>query len=204
MTSRRDKRVDCYIAEASETARPLLEHLRELIHQACPEVEETIKWNVPFFTYHGNLCGMTAFKAHCGFGFWHQGMKVVTAAHPTKAGMGMSNYWRITSLNDLPSDTALKRYLKEAVALNLSGKPAQPKNKPKPDLPVPSDLAAALRKNYAAEKTFKSFPPGARRDYVEWITQAKRSETRAKRLATAIEWLAVGKKRNWKYAKCGA
>jgi len=202
MTSRWDKRVDRYIAEATSAVRPLLEHLRKLVHQACPEIEETIKWNVPFFTFRGNLCGMTAFKTHCGFGFWHQGMKEVTAKHPTKAGMGMSNYWRITALTDLPSDAVMKRYLKAAVALNLSGKPAQPKAKPKPELSVPADLAAALKKNSAAAKTFESFPIGARRDYVGWITEAKRPETRAKRLATTIEWLAEGKKRNWKYANC--
>lgn len=202
MPTKPDPRIDAYIAKSAAFARPILTHLRALVHQGCPEATETFKWSHPFFEYQGPLCNMAAFKAHCAFGFWHKGMQDVLGGDGAKAEEAMGSLGRITSLADLPSDATMLKYVKQAAALNASNIPARPKAKPKPALPVPVDLAAALGKNKAAAATFEKFSPSHRREYIEWITEAKRPETRETRLATTLEWLAEGKKRNWKYENC--
>jgi uncharacterized protein YdeI (YjbR/CyaY-like superfamily) len=205
MSTQRDPRVDAYIAKSAEFARPILTHLRELVHQACPDATETLKWSMPHFEYAGAiLCGMAAFKAHCTFGFWHQGMQAVLRKDGIDGESAMGSFGRITSLNDLPGDKALLRYLREAAKLNASGAPARPRTArgPAKELPVPADLAAALKKNKTAATAWAEFSPSHRKEYIQWITEAKRDETRQSRLATTLEWLAEGKPRNWKYMNC--
>jgi uncharacterized protein YdeI (YjbR/CyaY-like superfamily) len=197
-----DPRVDAYIAKSAAFARPILRHLRALVHEACPDGEETIKWSMPSFTHHGIVCGMAAFKAHCTFGFWRRGLTEEIAKTGVKAEEAMGSLGRITSLEDLPADRAMLGYIRKAAKLNEAGAPARPKPKPKRALPVPADLAAALTKSAKAARGFAEFSPSARREYIEWITEAKQPATRAKRLATTIEWVAAGKKRNWKYENC--
>ena len=202
MPTKPDPRIDAYIAKAAPFAQPILRHLRGLVHHACPNATETIKWGMPFFEHHGLLCSMAAFKAHAAFGFHHQAMDQLLARDGTGADGAMGNLGRIASLAGLPPDPKLVRYLKQAAKLNESGAPRRPAKKVKPALPDPADLAAALQKNQTAAATWAKFPPGHRREYIEWITGAKRPETRAKRLATTLEWLAEGKARNWKYENC--
>ncbi len=200
-----DPRIDSKIAKAADFAKPILRHLRELVHEACPETEETLKWSHPSFVYRGKiLCGMAAFKEHCTFGFWHQGMEAVLEKSGVKSDAAWGSLGRLTGLADLPSDEALLRCIRTAALLNESEAPARPRpvRKPVAPLRVPADLAAALKKNRKAAATFEKFSPSHRNDYVEWITEARRDETRAKRLATTLEWLAEGKSRNWKYEKC--
>jgi len=200
-----DARIDAYIAKAAEFARPILKHLRALVHEACPGAVETMKWSHPSFLHNGKiLCGMAAFKAHAVFGFWHKEMPEVLGKDGANADEAMWSFGRITNLADLPSDAAMRRYVRAAAKLNESDAPARPRTarKPATALPVPADLAAALKKNKAAASTFEGFSPSHRNDYVEWITGAKRDETRAKRVATTLEWLAEGKRHNWKYEKC--
>jgi uncharacterized protein YdeI (YjbR/CyaY-like superfamily) len=196
----RDPRIDAYITKAPEFARPILSHVRQLVHSACPDVEETIKWGHPAFEYHGMLGGMAAFKQHCTFGFWKHDLIV---GKNGAAATAMGSFGRLTKLSDLPGNPVLKKYIKEGARLNKEGvsKP-KPKAKPKAGLAVPADLAAALKKSKKALATFDAMPPSHRREYIEWITEAKREETRTKRLATTIEWLAEGKSRNWKYENC--
>ncbi|HVS52218.1 MAG TPA: YdeI/OmpD-associated family protein [Opitutaceae bacterium] len=201
----RDPRIDDYIAKSAEFAPPILRRLRAVVHAACPEVEETIKWGMPSFLYRGKiLCGIAAFKAHCTFGFWHRGMEqlIVQEIGPrAKTAMGLLG--RIERCEDLPNDDDLRRFLRRAMKLIDSGAPARlPRRAPRPEAKVPADLAAALRKNKKAGAAFAAFAPSHRREYIEWITEAKRAETRAKRLATTLEWLAAGKSRNWKYENC--
>lgn len=198
--STKDPRVDAYIAAAAPFARPILKSLRQSIHAVCPGVEETMKWSFPHFLHHGILCSMAAFKAHCSFGFWKGSLIVGTA----RAGEAMGQLGRITALPDLPSQKVLAGWIAQAMKLNEQGTRAPPKSaaRPKPDLRTPPDLAAALAKSPAARKTFAAFSPSCKREYIEWIVEAKREETRAKRLATTLEWLAQGKKRNWKYENC--
>ncbi|HWU52682.1 MAG TPA: YdeI/OmpD-associated family protein [Tahibacter sp.] len=193
----RDPRVDAYIANAAEFAQPILRHLRDVVHRHCPDVEEAIKWSMPYFLHHGMLCGMAAFKQHCSFGFW-KGSQFVTDAQDTD---GMGQFGRLTALKDVPGEKLLGGYIRQAMAFNESGAgpPRKPKAAPRAPAEVPEDLAAALKKNRKAAATFEAFSPTNRRDYVEWISEAKRAETRAKRLAQAIEWLSEGKPRNWKY-----
>ena len=203
--TRTDPRVDAYIAKGKPFAKPILRHLRELVHGACPEAEETLKWRSPTFTYRGKiLCGMAAFQEHCTFGFWHQGMTAVLGADARTGTAGLLG--RLTSVEDLPSRKKMVRYVREAVRLNESGTPALARStstkRAAAPLPVPADLAAALKKNKAAAAMFDSMSPGRRKDYIEWITEAKRDETRQKRLATAVEWIAEGKSRNWKCENC--
>jgi uncharacterized protein YdeI (YjbR/CyaY-like superfamily) len=192
----KDPRIDAYIANAAPFAKPILQHLRKLVHAGCPEVEETVKWKNPSFSYNGLMCGMAAFKEHCAFGFWKHELVVGDAG--SRDAMG--SLGRITSLDDLPPDRTLIGYVKKAAALNESGvKVARRASTPKPAVRVPGDLATALRKNPAARRRFDDFSPSHRREYVEWVTDAKTDATRQKRLATALEWIAEGKGRNWKY-----
>lgn len=197
---KKDPRVDAYIAAAAPFARPILKALRKTVHAACPEVEEATKWGHPHFMHHGMLCGMAAFKAHCAFGFWKD--TLVVGADKAEGAMGQLG--RITALSDLPAEKTLKGWIVKAMKLNEAGVPAPRRTaaKPKPPPVVPDDLAKALAKNAAARKTFEGFSPSSRREYIEWIVEAKRDETRSQRLATTLAWLAEGKKRNWKYENC--
>jgi uncharacterized protein YdeI (YjbR/CyaY-like superfamily) len=203
MMKNTDPRVDTYIAKSAEFARPILKHVRSLVHRACPDVEETMKWSFPHYRHAGHiLCGTAAFKAHCALGFWHQDLRASVAKDSHKFDAAMGQFGRIASLTALPNDKTMLRYLRRAVALAEAGTRARPVPKPRPALPVPADLATALRKSKAASAAFEKLSPSHRHEYVEWITEAKRDETRRKRLATTLEWLADGKSRNWKYAKC--
>ena len=195
-----DPRVDAYIERQAEFARPILTHLREAVHSACPEAEEAMKWGMPAFTYKGEiLAHLAAFKAHASFGFW-RGSMVVGEENEQQGAMGQ--FGRLTSVEDLPDDETLAELIRKAVSLADAGvKP--PRNKTtKAVFEVPEDLTGALRANEAAAATFEGFSPSCRREYAEWVTEAKRPETRAKRVAQAVEWMAEGKKRNWKYEKC--
>lgn len=203
--SHRDPRVDAYVAKAAPFARPILEHVREVVHEACPGVEETIKWGMPSFVYGGGiLCGMAAFKAHASFGFWKHALVVGEGGAGEGAErVGMGSFGKLTAVRDLPPKRQLAAYVRKAAALNAQGvKPAAPARKaaaPKP-APAPTpEFAAALRRNKAAAATFKAFPPSHQREYVDWIAEAKREETRDRRIAQAVEWIAEGKQRNWKY-----
>ena len=202
-----DPRIDVYIAKARPFAQPIMIHLRELVHKACPDVEETIKWSRPFFEYRGVILGnMSAFTQHCSFGFW--GLEIGAVLREAKAlrGDAMGSLGRITSLQDLPSDKLLLGWIRQAATFIDSGQYTSPiaaRNKvvkaPKPAVKTPADFTAALRKNKKAAAAFAAFSPSCKREYVEWIVEAKRPETRDKRIATAVEWISAGKQRNWKY-----
>jgi uncharacterized protein YdeI (YjbR/CyaY-like superfamily) len=197
----RDPRIDAYIASSAEFARPILLHLREVVHAACPDCEETMKWSAPSFTYRGSiLCGMAAFKQHATLRLW-QGAMVVGSDGREDA---MGQFDRLTGVPDLPGKRELGGYLRQAMKLIEDGvkRPANRDARPKAPVEVPDDLVAALKKNARALATFDAFPPSCRREYVEWITEAKREETRARRLEQAVEWMAEGKRRNWKYENC--
>ena len=197
----KDPRVDAYIAKSAAFARPILVHLRAVIHAACPDVEETMKWSFPHFQHHGILCSMAAFKEHCAFGFW-KGALMVTPEVDAGA-MGMGQFGRITSLKDLPAKKVLAGYVKQAMQLNAEGVkvPGRKRKTAKAEIAVPADFAALLKKNKAARTAFEAFSPSHRREYLEWITEAKQEATRQRRMATTLEWLAEGKSRNWKYEK---
>ena len=193
----RDPRVDAYIAKQAEFARPILTHLREVVHGACPKVEEDIKWGAPFFMYHGTMCQMAAFKQHVAFGFWKGALVVGRSSGDDDRAAGQ--FGRITSVKDLPSKTELTRYIKKAMQINEEGITVPKAKKARPALPVPPELSAALAKNKKARAAFEAFPPSHKRDYSEWIGEAKREETKAARVAQAVEWIAEGKPRHWKY-----
>lgn len=196
----RDPRVDEYIAKAQPFAKPILTHIRKVVHAACPGVEETMKWSMPHFDYRGMLCSMAAFKAHCAFGFWNASL-LKDSGIPARSADAMGQFGRITSLADLPPDRVLASLVKRAASLNDEGvKVPRRRVAPKAPVVVPDDFLAALKKNRKARDTFDAFPPGHRREYIDWIEDAKADATRQRRLATSIEWLAAGKGRNWKYA----
>jgi uncharacterized protein YdeI (YjbR/CyaY-like superfamily) len=201
----KDSRVDAYIAKSADFAKPILTHIRELVHQACPQVEETMKWSMPFFVYKGMLCHMAAFKAHCSLGFWKSKLVIGNdSSENTEDKHGMGQFGKISSLADLPSDKKMLAYFKEAKRLNDDGiqKPSKPKPKGPRELTIPTELTTALKKNKKALATFEGFSYSHKKEYVDWITEAKREETRAQRLATTLAWLAEGKSRHWKYANC--
>ena len=196
-----DKRIDAYIEKSADFAKPVMKHLRELIHDACPDVTETLKWSMPSFEYMGLLCGFAAFKQHCTFGFWKQSLMETDAFPKNKTAMG--SFGRITSLKDLPSDKVMLGLIRQAMELNEKGIKVPKKQVPaKKELVVPDVLTKALSKNKAAKTTFENFPYSCKKEYVEWITEAKTEPTRDKRLASTIEWLSEGKRRHWKYENC--
>jgi uncharacterized protein YdeI (YjbR/CyaY-like superfamily) len=196
-----DPRIDAYIAKSAEFAKPILKHLRSLVHAGCTDVVETMKWSFPHFEHQGVMCGMAAFKQHCTFGFWKGKLFLPKSNDLDENAMGQ--FGRITSIDDLPSKKVLLGYIKQAARLNEEGvkAPKPPKTK-KEKLVVPAYFRAALKKNKKAQTTFDNFSPSHQREYVEWLTEAKQEATRERRLATAIEWLAEGKSKNWKYEKC--
>jgi uncharacterized protein YdeI (YjbR/CyaY-like superfamily) len=191
--AKKDPRVETYIAKSAKFAQPILKHLRALVHAGCPDVVETVKWSFPHFEYKGVLCSMAGFQEHCSFGFWNRAMKI-----PGKEG-AMGQFGSIKALSDLPRDKVLLGYIREAARLNETGVKVGPIRRKLKPLPVPPELQAALKENPAALARFESFSPSHRREYNEWIGEAKQEETRRNRTETAIAWIAEGKARNWKY-----
>ena len=196
-----DPRVEAYIEKSADFAKPILDHIRKLVHKACPEIQETIKWSFPHFDYKGTVCSMASFKQHCAFGFWKQSLLEQSAFPSEKTAMG--SFGRIRSVNDLPSDKVMMGLIRQAVELNEKGiKVAKKRPVEKKQLAVPPDLTKALSKNKAAKAVFEKFSPSHKNEYLKWIEEAKTESTRNKRLATTVEWLSEGKIRNWKYEKC--
>jgi len=200
---KKDPRIDVYIEKSQDFAKPILIHIRKLVHQACPDVEEKIKWGFPHFDYKGMMCSMASFKNHCSFGFW----KAAIMADPYKlmsqvGETAMGSFGKLVSISDLPDEAILIEYIQEAVKLNDEGikLPSSPK-KTKKELDIPAYFMEAIRKNKKALETFEKFSYSNQKEYVEWIVEAKTEETRKKRLNTAVEWLSEGKVRNWKYLK---
>ena len=193
----RDQRVDEYIQKAAPFAKPILRHIRATVHAACPDVEEAMKWSFPHFLYKGMLCSMAAFKAHAAFGFW-KGSLVLGGGADADA---MGQFGRLTKVADLPSRRALIAMIKKAAALNDQGVPVARTRRVQKPVAMPAELAAALLTNRKAAAAFQAFSPSHRREYIEWVGEAKREETRQKRAATALTWLAAGKPRNWKYLR---
>lgn len=199
----RDPFVDAYIDKAQDFAKPILTHLRALVHEVCPDVMETKKWSFPHFDYKGMMCSMASFKEHMAFNFWKQALLDENAFPAEKTAMG--SFGRIKSLTDLPDDATMKKLIRDAMKLNDEGvkvAKAKPTEAEKKELVVPDVLLEALALNDKAAETFNNFPYSCKKEYVQWITEAKTEPTRDKRLATTIEWLAEGKRRNWKYENC--
>jgi len=202
----KDKRIDVYIDNAEPFAKPVLKKLRELIHKGNPETKETIKWGMPFFEYKGPLCNFASFKKHATFSFWKykfiKDPKGYLQDISNKGGDAMGNLGRITGLKDLPPDNVIIGFIKQAKKLNDDGIKSPSKTKiSKKELEIPDYFIKALKRNKQAEITFNGFPYSHKKEYVEWITDAKTDATRLKRINTAIEWMTEGKSRNWKYMK---
>ena len=206
-----DVRVDAYIAKSQPFAQPILEHLRDIIFDAVPGIEETMKWSMPFYVYDGIiLCNMAGFKQHCAFSIWKSGGPPPTAAPDKKTeGSGMGNFGKLTLLTDLPAKAELKKMLQEAAKNIYTGvrtknweRPAAKKKAPPAPEEVPPAFAEALKKCKPAATHFKAMSSSCQREYCQWIAGAKRDETRTSRVAQAIEWISEGKKRNWKYESC--
>jgi len=197
-----DKRIDNYIAKSADFAKPILNHLRKLIHTACTDVEETIKWGFPHFDYKGMMCSTAAFKSHCAFNFWKASLMKDADVFTENNKSAMGHYGKITGLDDLPSDKIIIARIKEAMKLNDEGIKLPERNKPeRSEVVVPDSLQSELAKNKKAAVTFNNFSPSQKREYTDWIIDAKTEETRNKRIATAVEWISEGKIRNWKYLK---
>lgn len=199
---RHDDRIDVYIGRSAPFARPILQYLRLVVHEACPGVEETMKWSMPHFTHAGKiLAGMSAFKQHAAFAV---PMLDRSEGDPRKRGEAMGNYGRILALADLPGRSALIAQLQQATAAIDAGAKLRGtrRDTPRPELPMPDDFAHALAENDAARAHFNGFAPGKQREYLEWIIEARQEVTRTRRIAQAVEWLSEGKARHWKYGKC--
>jgi uncharacterized protein YdeI (YjbR/CyaY-like superfamily) len=203
-------KVDKYIGTAQEFAQPILNHLREIVHKGCPEVEETIKWGMPFFEFRGKIvCCMAAFKKHCRFGFWGKEIRVVLREAKVTGMNGSGWFDRLTHVNELPDDKRMIDFIRQAAVMIESGNYTSPiaaRNQKakakKPTVKMIKEFAAALKKNKKATTGFAAFSPSCKREYVEWVADAKRPETRDRRIATAVKWISEGKQRNWKYQNC--
>lgn len=194
----KNPKVDEYIANSKEFAQPILKKLRALVHQAHPDIEETIKWGMPIFEYKGILFNMASFKQHCTFGFWKQ--KLIKGLDGSEDGMG--SLGKLKLLDDLPSDEILLMLMKEAILLNEKGIQLPKVAPQKKELEVPQELTDALEKQPKAKDVFENFSSSHRKEYIMWIVEAKQEATKQKRIAQTIEWLNEGKKRNWKYENC--
>ena len=205
-----DPKVDLYLDTVAPFAMPILVRLRGLVHKACPAIEETMKWSRPFFIHNGTiLCNISAFKQHCSFGFWGEEIGAVLREAGVVQEGGMGSLGRITNIKDLPSSKQMLSLIRQAAGFIDRGEYTSPiaarrkvVKAPKPAVEAPSELLAALKKDKKAAKVFTAFSQSAKREYVDWIADAKRQETRDKRIATAMEWIAEGKQRNWKYQNC--
>lgn len=203
----KEKKIDAYIAKSADFAKPILNHIRELVHKTCPDAEEKVKWGMPFFDYKGEmLCHMASFKQHAVMGFWKASlMKDPILVENAKSETAMGHLGRITSLKDMPSDKKITGWIKEAMELNDKGIKLPAKEKPtekeKKELTVPDYFTKALAKNKKAKQVFENFAYFHKKEYLMWITEAKTEETRNKRMETTLEWLAEGKSRLWKYEK---
>jgi uncharacterized protein YdeI (YjbR/CyaY-like superfamily) len=203
-------KIDHYIANAAPFAQPILAHLRALTYKACPDVAEEIKWSRPFFSYRGViLCNISAFKTHCSFGFWGAEIGKILREDGVIQDGGMGSLGRIATLKDLPSDKQLLGYLRQAAAFidfgqgeTMMAASRRVVKAPKPPPAAPPEFTAALKKSKAAATAYAAFSPFCQREYIEWIADAKRPETRDRRIAQAVEWIAHGKQRNWKYQEC--
>lgn len=193
----KNPRVDAYIEEAGDFAKPILRHVREVMHEACPDVEEAIKWKFPVFEYHGILANMAAFKEHCAFGFWKPAL--ILEGDEEKSEEAMGQFGRLTSVDDLPPRETLIGYIHRAMELNEKGIQPKKKAKTKPELEMPEDFRGALREVSGALNAFDAMLPSHRREYIEWITEAKRDATRRRRIEKAVEQISDGKSPNWKY-----
>lgn len=196
---KRDPRVDAYINESPDFAKPILTYIRAAVHEGCPDVEETMKWSAPFFDYKGVLCGMAAFKQHCALNLWKASLIVGSDIRRDAAGQ----FGALKTVADLPPKKVLVGYIRQAAKLNETGvkTPGRESTKKKPEAKVPPDLVRALEKSKKAKAAFDAFSPSHKREYVQWITEAQTDETRARRLSTAVEWMSEGKSRNWKYQR---
>ncbi len=201
-----DKRIDAYIMNALPFAQPILNHIRALVHAACPEVAETMKWSFPHFMYNKEiLASMASFKSHAVFGFWKGSvMEDPDDILSTENRTSMGHLGQLTQLKDLPKDAVMKKYIKQAMKLSEQGVKLPQRQRPavKTELVMPDYFTQALTKNKNAQKHFEAFNYSSKKEYLEWLEEAKTDATRAKRLATTIEWLEEGKKRHWKYQDC--
>lgn len=201
---KKDRRIDDYISKSEEFAKPILRYIRDIVHKACPEVTETMKWGMPHFDYKGMMCGIASFKQHCTFGFWKASlMKDKYKVFVKGENSGMGNFGKVKDIQDLPSAKIIIEYIKEAMKLNDDNVavPKELKENVRKELVIPEYFLKVLKKNEVALKTFKDFSYPHKKEYLEWITEAKKEETREKRIYAAIEWLSEGKGRNWKYEK---
>ena len=200
---KKDARVDTYIAKSPDFAKPILTYLRDVVHEGCPDLVETMKWSTPTFDHQGILCSMAAFRQHCVFGFWKAPLLTLDGKPLVKKmESGAGQFGKLTSVTDLPAKSKLLKLVKDAARLNESGvamkRPPRAAARP---VQVPDDLTRALHKNAKARAVFTAFSPSHKREYVEWIVEAKTPETRQRRLETALEWMGEGKPRNWKYMR---
>ena len=203
--AKKENAIDNYIAKSAGFAKPILNHIRELVHKACPDVEEKMKWSFPHFDYKGEMmCSMAAFKQHAVFGFWKAAlMKDPVLIENARSETAMGHLGKLTSLKDLPSDKKMTAWIKEAMLLTDKGikLPSKAKTADKKELVIPDYFMKAFAKNKKAKQVFENFAYSHKKEYLEWITEAKTEETRNKRMATALEWLAEGKGKNWKYER---
>ena len=201
---KKDRRIDDYISKSEEFAKPILRYIRDIVHKACPEVTETMKWGMPHFDYKGMMCGIASFKQHCTFGFWKASlMKDKYKVFVKGENSGMGNFGKVKDIQDLPSAKIIIEYIKEAMKLNDDNVAVSKelKENVRKELVIPEYFLKVLKKNEVALKTFMDFSYSHKKEYLEWITEAKKEETREKRIYAAIEWLSEGKGRNWKYEK---
>jgi hypothetical protein len=208
MSHDHNAQVTAYAAAMPAYAQPIFAHLRALIHTTCPDTDEAIKWSIPHFERDGDyLCIFAASPGHASFTFYKQQLMSDPRLRDNLNLPAIKRFMgRLTSLSDLPDDATLAAMLQEAADLNARGvrlPDRAPKTPPVIDMPsaVATAVATALAANPAAQAVWDAKSAAWRKDYLVWITAAKTDPTRDARIAEALDWIADGKARFWKYQK---
>lgn len=201
----KDTRVDAYIAKQQPFAKEICTRVRAIVHEAAPDITEDIKWGHVAFMHKGIVCGLAAFKHHVVFHFWKASLLGGSHARRSTDDKTLEQLAKLKSVDELPSKSVIASLVKAAVKLN-DGAVKVPKSpmaakKTKAPLRTPPSLAKALARNAKAKSTYQGFSPSHKREYVEWICDAKSVETRDRRIEQALGWMSEGKPRNWKYMK---
>jgi hypothetical protein len=188
------EQINQYMAELPEWQRRMLVRLRQLIHEAAPEVEEAWRWDKPHFDNAGIMVGLCAFKEHVAVWF-HKGAllkdtKKLFEATARTEEKGMRAYK--LHEGDKINEAAFLDLVKQAVAVNDKGTKLREAKPTKKALVVPEDLEQVLRKDPTAWANWEAFPVGHRRAYVEWVTDARQEETRKRRIAQSLEKIREG------------
>lgn len=191
--------ITAYIEKATPEFKEVMIALRSVLNNPNFDIKEDWKWGAPNFNNEGMICWLAHFRNHVGMNFFKGTLikdkyNLFTHYREEKGNRQL----KFSDINQIIPEQ-IEYYIEEAIKLNQENIKVVKKEI---DTSLPLDLETELNNNPKAKMFFESLAPSYKRDYIEWIEEAKREATRTKRLATTMEWLSEGKKKNWKYENC--